>query len=400
MDSFELLSTPANEPSTRAGAVTERQALLILNALPGMGPITLNRLLAAFGGDPCAVLAAARERLEAVRGVGPIVSAAITDWPRHFDLAREEARIAAGGIELVTCRDPHYPSALRQIPDPPIALYVRGRLPDDTLPCVALIGTRQPSHYGLETARHLAREFARLGICVVSGLARGIDGAAHRGAIEGGGRTVGVIGSGMDIVFPPEHGELYRNVAEQGAVVSEFPFGRPPDKQTFPIRNRVVAGLCRAVIVVESRGSGGAMITANFAGDYGRLVFAVPGRIDQPGSQGPHILLREGAILCRSVEDVLCELNPYVGQNAPGTDSQGLLPGLSGTAQTMHPPGSPEALLSTALAGRAGCTADELADLTAQPVATVLEALLGLELDGSVSRRLDGRYELLRSRKN
>jgi DNA processing protein len=187
--------------------LTERQAFLILNALPNIGPITLNRLLAEVGGDPRAVLAADRKQLEAVKGVGPVIATTLLAWPDYFDLAREEERMAQGGAGFIVGRDPGYPRLLREIHDPPIGLYRKGGY-DFAAPGVALVGSRRTTLYGQATAKRLGAELARLGFCVVSGLARGIDTAAHEGALSVGGRTVAVLGNGIDLIYPPENVDL------------------------------------------------------------------------------------------------------------------------------------------------------------------------------------------------
>ena len=186
-----------------ASELNEAQAFLVLNALPNIGPITLNRLLETLGDDPRAVFAAGRAQLEAVKGVGPVISATIADWPEHFDLAREEERMAKAGADFVTTRQAAYPKLLREINDPPIGLYRRGRY-DFSHPCVAIVGSRRTTLYGQATAKKLGTELARLGFCVVSGLARGIDTAAHEGALSVGGKTAAVLGNGIDIIYPPE----------------------------------------------------------------------------------------------------------------------------------------------------------------------------------------------------
>jgi len=370
-----------------AETLTRRQAYMILNGLPGMGPITLNRLLALFDGDPVAVLEAPPARLTEARRVGAKVADAIRGWREHFPLEREEERLAALKGAFVTCIDDDYPRLLREIHDPPIGLYFLGgyRLADR---CVAIVGSRRCTLYGQATAKKLGSELARLGFCVVSGLARGIDTAAHEGALEAGGRTAAIVGCGLDIIYPPENYDLYRRIAEAGAVVSEFPFGRRADKQTFPIRNRVVAGLCEAIIVVETDASGGAMITAKFAADMGRQVFAVPGRIDQPSSRGCHQLIRDGATLLTSVDDVLEELN-YLGglRPAPIADAAGDRPepaGLSGE----------EAAIWECFRGGSVLTIDTLHALTGQAVQEVSAALMMLELKKLVRKRVDGAFEL------
>ena len=292
-----------------ADLLTEQQAFMVLNDLPNIGPITLNRLLEEFGNDPREILVSDKRRLESVRGVGPETSAALLNWRTHFDLVREEEKLKQSQARLSSQRETRsYPKLLKEINDPPIGLYRKG----DYLfgqPCMAIVGSRRTTLYGQSVAKKLGAQLAQLGFCVVSGLARGIDTAAHEGALSVGGKTVAVLGCGIDIVYPPENLDLYRRIAETGAVLSEFPFGRKADRQTFPMRNRVVSGISEGVIVVESDASGGAMITARFAGEQGRLIFAVPGRIDQATSHGCHQLIRDGATLLTSVDDVLSELN-------------------------------------------------------------------------------------------
>src|SRR5882672_2258452 len=302
--------------------LTERQAFMILNDLPNIGPITLNRLLEEFGGDPREILAANRRRLESVRGVGPETSEALVNWRTHFDLAREEERLAKAGATFITARDEGYPKLLKEIHDPPIGLYRKGGYLFDQ-PCIAVVGSRRTTLYGQSVAKKLGAQLAQLGFCVVSGLARGIDTAAHEGALSVGGKTAAVLGCGIDIVYPPENLELYRRIAETGAVLSEFPFGRKADKQTFPMRNRVVSGISEGVVVVESDVSGGAMITARFAGEQGRLIFAVPGRIDQATSAGCHQLIRDGATLLTGVDDILNELNYLDGLRPKAIATEG-----------------------------------------------------------------------------
>src|SRR5688572_18783814 len=293
-------------------SLTEQQAFIILNALPNIGPITLNRILEELGGDPRAVFSAGQRRLEAVKGVGPVIAETIESWRNHVNLAREEDRMAKSAADFITTRDAGYPKLLKEIHDPPIGLYRKGRY-DFSHPCVAIVGSRRTTLYGQAIAKKFGAELARLGFCVVSGLARGIDTAAHDGALSVGGKTAAVLGTGIDIIYPPENIELYRRIEAEGAIISEFPFGRRADRQSFAMRNRIVAGMSQAVVVVESDVSGGAMITARFAGEQGRQLFAVPGRIDQPTSAGCHQLIRDGATLLTSVDDILSELNYLEG---------------------------------------------------------------------------------------
>ncbi len=367
--------------------LTPAQAYLVLNALPNIGPVNLRRLLSEFADDPVAVLAAGAKSLERVKGVGLAISGTITQWQEHFDLAREEARIAKARAVFVTCADAHYPAALREIYDPPIGLYQRGDYTFDR-PGFAIVGSRKTTLYGQKIARTLAAELTRAGFCIVSGLARGIDSHAHEGALEAGGPTVGVLGTGMDIIYPPENLDLYRKTAANGAVVSEFPFGRRADRQSFAMRNRIVAGMSQGVIVIESDVAGGSMITARFAGEQGRQLFAVPGRIDQPTSAGCHQLIRDGATLVTCVDDILAEFSYLDGlkpQPIVSTEDGGASDG---------PPMSPaEQKVFACFRGGGQLGPDDLTPLTGLGISEVTTALMMLELQRRVAKRTDGRYE-------
>lgn len=369
--------------------LTERQAFMIMNDLPNIGPITLNRLLGEFGGDPRKILVADKRRLESVRGVGPETSSALLAWRTHFDLAREEDRLAKAGAAFITTRDEGYPKMLKEINDPPIGLYRKGGYLFGQ-PCIAIVGSRKTTLYGQSVARKLGADLARLGFCVVSGLARGIDTAAHEGALLVGGKTAAVLGCGIDIVYPPENLDLYRRIAETGAVLSEFPFGRKADKQTFPMRNRVVSGMSEAVVVVESDVSGGAMITARFAGEQGRLIYAVPGRIDQASSAGCHQLIRDGATLLTSVDDILNELNYLDGlRPAPIPPKDGLDFGEDSPA-TLH---GTELKIADCFRGGGIMNIDALTAATGLPSSDVSATLMLLELKKVVVKRADGTFE-------
>ncbi len=368
--------------------LTERQALLVLNALPNIGPITLHRLLDELGGDPRAVLAASPRRLEAVKGVGPVIAASIAGWREHFDVAREEERMARSGADFLTARDAVYPRLLKEIHDPPIGLYRRGRY-DLGAPGVAIVGSRRTTLYGQSVAKRFGAELARLGFCVVSGLARGIDTAAHEGALSVNGRTVAVLGCGIDIIYPPENLDLFRRIEATGAVLSEFPFSRRADRQSFAMRNRIVSGLCEATIVVESDVSGGAMITARFAGEQGRLLFAVPGRIDQNTSAGCHQLIRDGATLMTSVDDLVSELNYLDGlRPAPIPEKPGAAP--AGEPGTLT---ADEGRVLDCFRGGALLSLDALAAVTGRPAAELSAILMMLELKRCVAKRADGTFE-------
>jgi DNA processing protein len=367
--------------------LTEKQAFIVLNALPEIGPIALHGLLADLGGDPRAVLAASTVRLRQVPEIRPETVAALGRWRQQPDPAAEEKKLAELSGSFIATGEGAYPAMLRQLPDPPIGLYRLGPYAFDR-PGIAIVGTRRATPYGRAVARQLAGEFARGGFCIISGLAQGIDTAAHEGALEASGRTVAVLGTGLDLSYPPENRALQGRIAETGAVLSELPLGRSASRQSFPRRNRIVAGLSDAVIVVESAAAGGAMITARLAGEQGRPLFAVPGRIDQPTSAGCHQLIRDGASLLTGAQDVLDELN-YLGGLRPLP-----IPPKAGRAPAAAPNLSEdEARVLGCLDGGEVLTVDGLAALTGWPAGRVAGALMLLELKRLAAKRLDGAYE-------
>jgi len=278
---------------------------LRLALVPGVGTAHFIRLLARFR-TPSHVF-------EAPRGmVADLVGAKLADRIRQYadtnEAAGQEAAMEEWGASLITLENPRYPLRLAEIYDPPLLLFVRGSLPADQEPYVALVGTRRASPYGIRLADRLARELAARGITVVSGMAMGIDAAAHRGALEAGGRTVAVLGCGVDVVYPPQNAQLMEDIAARGAVISQFPMGMQPSKGHFPYRNRIISGMSLGTVVVEAPLTSGALITARQAAEQGREVFAVPGQAGTQNAEGPHALIREGAKLVERVEDILVEL--------------------------------------------------------------------------------------------
>lgn len=364
--------------------LSREQAFFVLNALQQIGPVTVRRLLDAFGNDPALILEAGTSQLKRVQGVDETRASILSSWRNHFDISREERRLADSGAEFLTRDSEGYPPLLNEVYDPPVGLYSKGgyRIGVNN---VAIVGTRRATLYGLSVAKKLASGLARSGFCIVSGLARGIDAAAHEGALEVGGTTVAVLGCGIDIVYPPENIGLYKRIAEQGALLSEFPFGRKADRQTFPMRNRLVAGMCRGVIVVESDIKGGSLITARFAMEQNRQVFAVPGRVDQVSSSGCHELIRDGAVLVRHVEDVLEELQWGAQMSLP-VEQDEPSPGVTGL-----PVDEAEAFRVLTESGIQKL--DTLADLLGKPVSEVASTLLLLELKKLVVKRADGAFE-------
>ena len=293
---------------------------LRLSLIPGVGPRIRQALLERFG-SARAALAAAPSELRAVYGVGPKLVGKIAGADHEIDVEAQIALCREHGIDILTTDHASYPRMLREIHDPPGVLFVRGALkPDDAL-AVGIVGTRHGTQYGLRQAERLASGLARAGLTILSGLARGVDAAAHRGALGAGGRTIAVLASGVMHIYPPEHEKLAEDVAASGALVSESPPLSEPLAGTFPQRNRLISGMSLGVIVIEAAERSGALITARHAMEQGREVFAVPGNVDSRTSRGCHRLIRDGAKLVESVDDVLEELGPLV-EAAPRDDGQ------------------------------------------------------------------------------
>ncbi len=271
-----------------------------LSRLPGVGPRTIAAWVERSGS--ARAVWARLPALVAGRADGAEI---LTAW-RQTDPAAIKAGARALGLEVLAVCEPGYPALLRAVCDPPAVLYARGSLAE--APSVAVVGSRRATPYGLAAAERLAFDLAGEGVTIISGLARGIDSAAHRGALDGGGRTVAVLGCGADVIYPPEHRRLADAIAAQGALVSEFPPGTPPLPGHFPRRNRIISGLALGVVVVEGSGDSGALMTADYALDQGREVFAVPGSIFSPRSRAPHLLLRQGARLVEEAGDIVAEL--------------------------------------------------------------------------------------------
>ena len=289
-------------------AVTETEACIALNMVPKLGPVRLRRLLDVFE-TPQRLLLARASALQGVEGIGPEIADSIVHWESTVDLSGELARIADFGAHVLTQADPSYPPLLREIHNPPIVLYVWGELTERDRHAISIVGSRKTSHYGLECAKKLSYQLAYAGLTIVSGLARGIDTAAHQGALAAKGRTVAVLGSGLLNMYPPENAALAEKIAASGAVVTEFPMTVSPDVQTFPQRNRIVSGWSDGLLVVEAGLKSGALITAGQAAEQGRSVFAIPGQIDKPTSAGSNRLIQQGAKLILGAADILDDLN-------------------------------------------------------------------------------------------
>jgi DNA processing protein len=311
----EAADKDAADPNAHSRAPTSDESDDVASALrlamtPGIGPRLTVALLERFG-SAAGVLAAAPSELRTVQGVGPKLSQAIgrvatADVEAEIELCRRER------VAILTPDGAGYPRMLREIHDPPPVLFARGSITSKDSLAIAIVGSRHGTQYGLQQAERLAGSLARAGFTIISGLARGIDAAAHRGALAAGGRTIAVLGSGVLSIYPPEHVELAEEVTAAGAVISESPPRAQPMTGAFPQRNRLISGLSLGVIVVEASNQSGALITARLAMEQGREVFAVPGRVDNRMAHGCHRLIRDGAKLVETAEDVLEELGPLV----------------------------------------------------------------------------------------
>jgi DNA processing protein len=364
-------------------ALTRRAALSW--ARGSVTPQKLWPILRARGGVE-GLLSSEEEELSAFLG-SPDRARAVLRAGDDAEAERWAARIEQTGVRVVTAFDPEYPEALREIADPPFLFFALGRLERLRLPVVAIVGSRDASRYGRDVAWRLARELSAAGVAVASGFARGVDAAAHEAALEGPGGTIAVLGCGIDVDYPREHRRLKERLAAEHVLVTEYAPGTEPRPQNFPIRNRIIAGLSSGVVVVEASRRSGSLITARLAADFGRDVFAVPGSVFSDTSVGTHALLKDGAILCRSAEDVLAELFPSVGspQRAAGT-APALPADLSVEARRML----------DALAREESLSAEEIARALDLPAATVLAGLFELEAAGLALSHEGGRYGVVR----
>jgi DNA processing protein len=305
--------------------MTDTAALLRLLSVPNVGPRRVRQLVARFGSAEAVFEASVLELVE-VEGIDEKIARAVRD---QSDTRFSDAQMSLAekhGVRLLTYWDADYPELLRSIHDPPVLMYSRGPLDWKSFTGIAVVGTRFPSTYGRQVAEQLSEELSLRGVTVVSGLARGVDTAAHKGALRGGGSTVAVLGSGLDVVYPPENRRLYLEIMESGAVVSEFPMGALPEAPHFPRRNRIISGLSRGTVVVEAGDKSGALLTSDLALEQNRDVFAVPGNIISPKSRGTNRLIRDGAKLVTEVEDILSEF-PDVGSSVQGGRAASFDPG-------------------------------------------------------------------------
>ncbi len=361
--------------------MTSTEACIALNMLPTMGPVRLRKLLQVFE-TPERILAAKGAALRAVEGIGRDVSEQITNWENTVDLPAELERIRAFGAQVITAESPMYSRQLREIHAPPIVLYVWGEILDRDQHAIGIIGSRRTTHYGSESAKKLSFQIAYAGLTVISGLARGIDTAAHQGAIAAKGRTIAVIGSGLNKLYPPENAGLAEKIASgNGAVVSEFSMEVEPDRQTFPMRNRIISGWSHGVLVVEAGLNSGALITATQALEQGRSVYAVPGHINAPSAMGSNRLIQQGAKLVMEAADILDDLEILLPNSKPSPEAAARpLPELTADERRVY-----DSIRATET------SIDDIAMKAELPSGSVSSILLRLELKHLV-KQLPGKY--------
>ncbi len=361
-------ATRASTPRMAVEDDAERPFWVAWNRVRGIGPARFGRILEIFGAASLAWHASIAELRDA--GVEEKLASAIARQRATIDPAQEMARLERHAVTVLTLRDAGYPRLLREIGQPPAVLYVRGQLTLEDEMALAVVGTRRVTAYGRQVTSRLVRELVERRMTIVSGLARGVDAAAHLAALDAGGRTIAVLGCGPDLVYPPEHAKLAERIVEQGAVVSEFAAGMPPEAGNFPARNRIISGLSLAVLVTEAPADSGALITATFAAEQGRDVMAVPGNITQRTSAGCNRLIREGALCVTESVDVIESLNLHMAPQQ--MDMRALLPD------------DPTELRVLECLEAEPRHADDLCQMLSLPAATISGTLMMLELKGLV----------------
>jgi DNA processing protein len=357
------------------------EASIALNMLPTVGPVRLRKLLEIFR-EPQQVLAAKRSDLRKVEGIGNEVAGQISTWESTVDLVAELERVRDFGATVITQESPSYPRPLREIHAPPIVLYVWGELQERDHHAIGVIGARRTTHYGMESAKKLSYQLAYAGLTVISGLARGIDTAAHQGALAAKGRTVAVIGAGLAKLYPPENAALAEKIRSgNGAVVSEFSMAIEPDRQTFPMRNRIISGWSHGILVVEAGLNSGALITSAQALEQGRSVYAVPGHINAPSAMGSNRLIQQGAKLVMDASDILEDLQILLPETKPSPEA---------AARPLPPLSEEERRVYDAIE-QSETPIDDIAAKSELPSSMVSSILLQLELKRLV-KQLPGKY--------
>jgi len=354
---------------------------LALTRIKGLGCISFKKLASHFA-DPTQSLSATAAELSAIEGIDRKAVDGLLAFTQWDEVEQEVQRAEEAGVKIIPFGSGIYPARLRSIADPPPCLYVKGEIRREDDKAVAVIGTRSASHYGRRVTRDLCRGLASLGFTVISGMARGIDGVAHDEALNAGGRTIAVLGSGVDRAYPPEHRKLYHRISENGAVISELPLGAPPLAFNFPARNRLISGLSAGVVVVEATEKSGSLITAAIALEQGREVFAVPGEVGSSRSRGGHRLIRQGAKLVENVDDILEEIAPQL----VARDRQ------PAALRTLPVDAQPETHKIFDLLQERSLHIDEVIEASGFSASRVSQILLELELQGFLKQLPGNRY--------
>jgi len=348
--------------------------------LPDIGPVSAKKLLAAFG-SPANIFNARVGELMETEGIGISRAKGISAFTSWNEAEKHAKFIEESGIKAVNIESPFYPEVLKEIDNAPLILYMNGAvIPQDRF-AISVVGSRKLTHYGASVAETIATDLASMGFTIVSGMARGVDSISHKAAIRAGGRTIAVLGSGLDVPYPPENKTLMGKIALSGSVISEFPPGTPPDKDNFPRRNRLISGLSLGVVVVEAAPDSGALITARYAMDQGKEVFAIPGSITSAQSAGPNELIRKGATLIRHANDIVEELAPVLKGFIRSAQKVTIDISEDERSLCAHLSGEPKQI-------------DDISRECGLPAAKVLGVLLGLEIKGAVKQITGKRFYL------
>lgn len=351
---------------------------IALTMLTDVGPVGTRKLLSVFG-SPEKIFHSSFEDLVAVEGVGINRATKIKAFSLWDDIEKQIKTFEKMGITAVSIDETSFPELLREIEDAPVIIYVKGNIEPQDRYAIAVVGSRKPTPYGISVAERISGELASMGLTIVSGMARGIDALSHKGALGVGGRTIAVLGSGLDVPYPPENKMLMEKIAGSGCVISEFPLGTPPHRENFPRRNRLISGMSLGVLVIEATFDSGSLITAKYALDQGREVFAIPGKVTAPTSEGTNELIRKGAILARKAEDIVEELAP-------------VLKGFIRSQNRLNREATEEEQMLYNILSKEPKQIDGISRESRLPSSKVLGILLALELKGVVKQTTGKRF--------
>jgi DNA processing protein len=380
---MHVIDATLKENRLPALAETDLARWIALSRVRGLGCVSFKKL-ADHLEDPTDAFSASAATLAQIQGLDQGIIDGLRNFSEWDEVQQEILRVEKAAAQVVPFTSLNYPARLRMIPDPPPFLYVKGEIRSEDEKCVAVVGSRSASDYGCRVARDLCRGLATLGFTVVSGMARGIDGTAHETTLNAGGRTIAILGSGVDRAYPPEHEKLYDRISQKGAVISEFPIGTRPIAANFPARNRLISGLSLGVVVVEATEKSGSLITAALALEQGREVFAVPGQVGASLSRGANRLIRQGAKLVETVDDIVEEIAPQLmsrSGHAASEPKRSLPPSLGDDFRKIF-----------ALLQEQSVQIDEVIEKSGYSSPRVSEILLELELQGFVKQLPGKRY--------